>query len=84
MWSKLRGARAAAPGGTPWWHVLGFEAGPPPSLGVAETRFRKLAAAAHPDRGGSVDAMQRLNRARAEARRALAVRDRRERVAAKA
>ena len=87
-WSRLRGvqgARAGAQGGVqggvhggmrsgspPWWRVLGFESGPPASLCAAETRFRQLAAAAHPDRGGSVDAMQRLNRARAEARRVLA------------
>jgi hypothetical protein len=56
----------------PWRGVLGFEAGQPCTLGAVETRFRKLAALAHPDRGGSVDAMQQLNLARAEARRQLA------------
>ena len=54
-----------------WWRVLGFDAGPPSTLGLAEAHFRRLAASAHPDRGGSVDAMQRLNWARAEARRRL-------------
>jgi len=36
-----------------------------------ERRYRELAAAAHPDRGGSTGRMQLLNWARAEARRQL-------------
>jgi len=74
-WQRMTGSGASVArphGPLPWWRVLGFDSGPPRTLGAAELRFRKLAAAAHPDRGGSVDAMQRLNRARAEARRALA------------
>ena len=54
-----------------WWHVMGFQAGPPRSLDNVERRFRKLAARAHPDRGGSPDQMQALLKARAEARRQL-------------
>jgi len=47
---------------------MGFAGGPPPSLDQVEKRFRRLAAAAHPDRGGSVTEMQALVRARARAR----------------
>ena len=77
------GRRAKSPGagsrgasslhGEPaWWHVMEFEAGPPGRLTDVEQRFRRLAARAHPDRGGSVEGMQRLIRARAQARRQLA------------
>lgn len=60
-----------------WWHVMGFNAGPPRCLANVERRFRKLAARAHPDRGGSPDQMQALLEARAEARRQLSlIRDR--------
>lgn len=54
-----------------WWRVLGFSGGPPASMQSVEARFRRLASAAHPDRGGSTDRMQRLIRARAEGRRSL-------------
>ena len=54
-----------------WWQVMGFESGPPGSLAVVERRFRRLAALAHPDRGGSEEQMQRLIRARHQARRQL-------------
>jgi hypothetical protein len=54
-----------------WWHVMGYEAGPPRSLAQVEQRFRHLAARAHPDRGGSAELMQRLIRARIQARRQL-------------
>jgi len=57
-----------------WWHVMGFEGGPPRSLADVERRFRRLAARAHPDRGGDAERMQSLVRARAEARRQLAPR----------
>lgn len=71
--------RRKRPGGRPqghgpwrcdqaWWLIMGFAGGPPPSLDQVEKRFRRLAAAAHPDRGGSVTEMQALVRARARAR----------------
>ena len=58
-------------GDTAWWHVMGYAAGPPHSLDQVERRFRRLAAEAHPDRGGSCEQLQRLLRARALARRQL-------------
>jgi hypothetical protein len=51
-----------------WWCVMGYEAGPPRSLAQVERQFRRLAALAHPDRGGDALQMQRLLRARAQAR----------------
>ncbi len=51
-----------------WWLTMGFAGGPPASLEVVEKRFRRLAALAHPDRGGSDSEMQALVRARARAR----------------
>ena len=51
-----------------WWLTMGFAGGPPASLDVVEKRFRRLAALAHPDRGGSDSQMQALVRARARAR----------------
>jgi len=54
-----------------WWHVMGYEAGPPGSLDQVEKQFRRLAARAHPDRGGSAERMQQLIHARALARRQL-------------
>jgi hypothetical protein len=57
-----------------WWQVMGFESGPPGTLALVERRFRRLATLAHPDRGGSAEHMQRLIRARHEARRQLSPR----------
>ena len=51
-----------------WWLTMGFAGGPPASLEQVEKRFRRLAALAHPDRGGSDTEMQNLVRARARAR----------------
>ena len=70
--ARARGRRATHAEQPTWWHVLGFQNGPPQSLGNVEAQFRRLAALAHPDRGGSHDRMQQLNWARAEARRHLA------------
>ena len=56
-----------------WWHVMGYEGGPPHSLEHVERQFRRLAALAHPDRGGDAEQMQRLIRARAQARLQLTV-----------
>ncbi len=72
MDSWMRDADGRRGGGEgAWWHVMGFDAGPPRSLDHVERRFRRLAALAHPDRGGSAEQMQRLLRARAQARRQL-------------
>jgi len=67
-------ARAGLFGEPAWWHVMGFESGPPRSIADVERRFRSLAARAHPDRGGTAEQMQRLVRARAQARRQLSLR----------
>jgi hypothetical protein len=63
-------AASAAPVMRPWWEVLGFpqELIGALSLGVIDARFRELAAKAHPDRGGSAEAMIELNAAREQAR----------------
>lgn len=54
-----------------WRHVLGLpaEESDPRAIKAA---YRRLASNAHPDRGGSADAMARLNRAFEEAREELA------------
>jgi hypothetical protein len=59
-----------------WREVFGFQptattAGTPPSL--IEARYRELAKKAHPDVGGSAEAMAELNRARDEALREVKV-----------
>ena len=51
-----------------WWHVMGYDAGPPRSLQLVEQQFRRLVASAHPDRGGDAEQMRLLIRARAQAR----------------
>jgi hypothetical protein len=79
LFSALRGGAGApaarAPGAwfaePAWWHVMGFGDGPPRSVAEMEQRFRRLVARAHPDRGGSAEQMQRLIRAREQARRQL-------------
>jgi hypothetical protein len=62
-------AAAAAAVVRPWWEVLGF---PEALIGaltapVIEARFRELAPKAHPDRGGTNEAMAELNNARDQA-----------------
>jgi hypothetical protein len=47
------------------------ELGNATSLEVVEQRYRELARTRHPDHGGSVDDMARLNAARDAARREL-------------
>ncbi len=49
-----------------WWNVLGVAFDAP--LHAAEAAYRNLVLGAHPDRGGSVEAMIRLNIAVHEAR----------------
>lgn len=53
----------------PWWQVLGVDPGAT-KLEV-DGAYRKQAMLAHPDRGGSADAMARLSTARAEANRTI-------------
>jgi hypothetical protein len=65
-------ALPAPAGRKSWREVLGFRpderlAGP----ATIDARFRELAAKAHPDKGGSSEAMHELTRARAEAKAAL-------------
>lgn len=50
----------------PWWMVLGVNSDC--DLWDAEAAFREKAKTAHPDAGGSADAMARLNKAIQEAR----------------
>jgi hypothetical protein len=53
----------ALPAPDPWWKVLGL-AEPVKNEVEVEKAFREKARSAHPDRGGSHDAMARLNLAR--------------------
>lgn len=50
----------------PWHDVLGVQ--PDAPLEVIDAAFRALAAKAHPDKGGTAEAMADLTRARADAR----------------
>jgi hypothetical protein len=54
-----------------WRDVFGFMPNERPSLADVEARYRALAQARHPDRGGSDNAMAEINRARDQARQAL-------------
>ncbi len=56
--------------GEDWRTVLGLTGRPAPDQ--VEAQYRRLAATAHPDKGGSLEAMQRLNAARDAARKDLA------------
>lgn len=81
LWERARSRNAteaaqvtsAGFGEPAWWHIMGYEGGPPRSLEQVERQFRRLAALAHPDRGGDAQQMQRLIRARAQARVQLSV-----------
>jgi hypothetical protein len=66
------GGYLALPAKEPWWKVLGVRE----SAGVAEidAAYYRLAPAAHPDHGGSDEAMARLNTARDEGRTAARLR----------
>lgn len=55
----------------PWRSVLDIKPGAYFSLADAEAAYAKLAKIHHPDRGGSVEAMQRLNEAIERARKEL-------------
>lgn len=53
----------------PWREVLGLSG--PVTLRDVDAAYRDAASVAHPDKGGSTEAMAALNRARAEAKAAL-------------
>lgn len=63
-------ALPAPEGAKPWREVLGLS-GPVTAKDIDQA-YRAKAAAAHPDKGGSADAMLLLNRARAEGKAAVA------------
>lgn len=67
----LKGFQAAYAAGEAesWWNVLGVPFDAP--LHAAEAAYRQRVLTAHPDRGGTADAMMRLNGAIREAREAL-------------
>lgn len=63
---------ASQPPVRPWWEVLGVQ--PDVPMPVIKAVYRELSKKAHPDAGGSADAMARLNAALAEAEKAVSVR----------
>ncbi len=65
--AMFQGFVALPPAGDDWRAALGF----PATLADAEKNYRELARAAHPDAGGSTEAMARLNAARDRARKEL-------------
>lgn len=65
-------ALPAPPGRKGWRDVLKIPANITPTVGEVDQAYRTLAAGAHPDKGGSNEQMAELNRARAEARKAIA------------
>ena len=65
-------ALPAPPGHKSWREVFGFPAGVTLTAVNIDERYRALAAEAHPDKGGSTEKMAELNRARTEAKRAIA------------
>ncbi len=66
--AALKGFQIAPPAddAASWWNILGL--GYDASLTEAERAYRRMVMYAHPDKGGSADAMQRLNNAIAQAR----------------
>lgn len=62
-------ALPAPEGVKPWRDVLGLTG--PVTAADVDRAYREKAATAHPDKGGSTEAMQALNRARAEAKAAI-------------
>lgn len=65
-------ALPAPPGRKGWREILKFPPHVTPTEKELSERYRELASRAHPDAGGSQDAMAELNRARQEAKVALA------------
>jgi hypothetical protein len=62
-------ALPAPDGAKPWREVLGLTG--PVTAKEIDAAYRERAAKAHPDKGGSAEAMQALNRARQEAKAAI-------------
>ena len=62
-------ALPAPEGAMPWREVLGLAG--PVTVAEIDRAYRDKAATAHPDKGGSSEAMQQLNRARTEAKAAI-------------
>lgn len=71
--ATFQGFKALPPpaGYRSWRKVLGFPEGAPVCIEVIEERFKARASSAHPDKGGTNEEMQDLNRARAEAKKEL-------------
>lgn len=63
-------ALPAPPGAKTWREVLGLH-GANVTKADVDAAYRSLAASAHPDKGGTVEDMTALNRARAEAKAAI-------------
>jgi hypothetical protein len=61
------GASSAPAGAAPWWSVLNVQR--EAALEVVDAAYRALAKSAHPDNGGTAEAMAQLNKARDDARR---------------
>lgn len=66
---EFRGYQALPPAPDDWWLILGIPR--TATLDQVEAAFRSKALSAHPDKGGSVDEMARLNAARDRARKDL-------------
>lgn len=54
-----------------WREVLGYHPAEPITPREIDARYRELAGAAHPDKGGNTEKMAELNRARAEGKAAV-------------
>lgn len=65
-------ALPAPPGRKGFREILGIAAGTPLNADLIDTAYRSAAARSHPDKGGSNEKMAEINRARDEAKRALA------------
>lgn len=69
--SAMAGFRALPPPQRPWRMVFGYGAEETPGFGEVQRRYEDAALDAHPDRGGSHEAMAELNAARDDARAEL-------------
>lgn len=64
-------ALAAPSASSSWRDVLGIGTGAPVNEAIITEAYRRAASKAHPDKGGSTDAMQRVNAARDAALREI-------------
>jgi hypothetical protein len=60
---------AALPAKSEWWEILGFKSGAIASFDQVKEARNRLAQQHHPDKGGNLDTMARINAAFEEARR---------------